>query len=60
MILSVTFLTMFISSLFVILYVYYYTSLNRNELKKAIVANKSTQLQRLMSKGVEQSNAEDE
>lgn len=60
MILSFTFLTMSISSIFVIMYVYYCTSLNKKELEKAIVDTRSTQLQRLMSKGADQSAVEDE
>jgi hypothetical protein len=60
MILSFTFLAMSISSLFMIIYVNYYTSINKKDLEKAIVDNKSTQLQRLMSKGVVQPQADDE
>jgi hypothetical protein len=60
MILSFTILILVVSSILTILYANYFTAQNRKELKEALIQNKSTQLQRLQAKAVEQSTLEED
>ena len=60
MILSFAILTLLISSVLTILYANYFTARNGKELKEALIQNKSTQLERLQAKAVEQPALEED